>query len=261
MYSGPTPFAPTYYANFLSGFIIVLYVIVDAQSCQTLCDPWTVDCQVCLSREFSRQEKWSGGTESGSPALRADSLTSDSPGSHYFTLIFSYSTTNSKQILTCHSCQMVPSSTILRPRQKWSLPWALHFREPILHHCPGTSWSKKSVESKECFLTSLTVPQQIAKILNCQAKNPGVSSPGQRHRHTQGVVKRQSARGKAMLLWEWAHGHAMAKNLEYREKEGEYRIKMRWQRPILLWPHMFHYVKNPKILKAHYKAVSVKLEP
>lgn len=30
-----------------------------------------------------------------------------------------------------------------------------------------------------------------------------------------------------MLLWEWAHGHAMAKNLEYREKEGEYRIKMR----------------------------------
>ena len=130
------------------------------------------------------------GTESGSPALQVDSLTSDSPGSHYFTLIFSNSTTNSKQILTCHSCQMVPSSTILRPRQKWSLPWALHFREPILDRCPGTSWSKKSVESKECFLTSLTVSQQISKILNCQAENPGVSSPGQKHRHTQGVVKR-----------------------------------------------------------------------
>ena len=52
-----------------------------AQSCPTLCDPWTVAYQVPLSMEFSRQEYWSGlpfpspgdlpdpGTEPGSPAL------------------------------------------------------------------------------------------------------------------------------------------------------------------------------------------------
>ena len=30
-----------------------------AQSCLTLCDPWTVACQAPLSMEFSRQEYWS----------------------------------------------------------------------------------------------------------------------------------------------------------------------------------------------------------
>ena len=48
--------------------------------------PWTVACPTSLSREFSRQENWSGlpfpspddllysGTEHRSPALQADSL-------------------------------------------------------------------------------------------------------------------------------------------------------------------------------------------
>ena len=31
-----------------------------AQSCPTLCNPWTVACQVPLSMEFSRQEYWGG---------------------------------------------------------------------------------------------------------------------------------------------------------------------------------------------------------
>ena len=30
------------------------------QSCLTLCDPWTVACQAPLTREFFRQEYWSG---------------------------------------------------------------------------------------------------------------------------------------------------------------------------------------------------------
>ena len=54
--------------------------------------PWTVACQAPLSIGFSRQEYWSGlplpspgdlpnpGTEPGSPALHADSLTSEPPG-------------------------------------------------------------------------------------------------------------------------------------------------------------------------------------
>ena len=54
--------------------------------------PWTVACQASLSKEFSRQELWSGlpfpspgdlpnsGIEPRSPALQAESLPSELPG-------------------------------------------------------------------------------------------------------------------------------------------------------------------------------------
>ena len=54
--------------------------------------PWTVACQASPSREFSRQEYWSGlpfpspgdlsdtGIEPGSPALQVDALPSEPPG-------------------------------------------------------------------------------------------------------------------------------------------------------------------------------------
>ena len=57
-----------------------------AKSCLTLVTQWTVALQASLSLGFSRQEYWTGlsfpslrdlpdlGTESGSPALQADSL-------------------------------------------------------------------------------------------------------------------------------------------------------------------------------------------
>ena len=63
-----------------------------AQSCPTLCDPWTVAHQAPLSMGFSRQEYWSGlpfpspgdlpdpGIEPRSPTLQADALTSAPPG-------------------------------------------------------------------------------------------------------------------------------------------------------------------------------------
>ena len=65
-----------------------------AQSCLTLCTPWTVGeaYQTPPSMGFSRQEYWSGlsfpspgdlpdpGIEPGSPALEADALTSEPPG-------------------------------------------------------------------------------------------------------------------------------------------------------------------------------------
>ena len=68
------------------------YVYLVTQSCLTLCDPWTVACQAPLTREFFRQEYWSGlpclspgdlpnpGITSRSPALQADSLLSEPPG-------------------------------------------------------------------------------------------------------------------------------------------------------------------------------------
>ena len=60
-----------------------------AQSCPTLCDPWTVAHQAPLSMGLSRQEYWSGlpspspgdlpnpGIEPRSPALQAGALTSE----------------------------------------------------------------------------------------------------------------------------------------------------------------------------------------
>ena len=60
-----------------------------AQSCLTLCDLWTVAYQAVPSMGFSRQEYGSGllflspgdlpnsGIEPGSPALQADTLTSE----------------------------------------------------------------------------------------------------------------------------------------------------------------------------------------
>ena len=58
--------------------------------------PWTVGCQAPLSMAFPRQEYWSGllfpspgdlpdpGIELGSPALQADSLSSEAPGNLVF---------------------------------------------------------------------------------------------------------------------------------------------------------------------------------
>ena len=63
-----------------------------AQSCLTLCDPWTTAHQAPPSMGFFRQEYWSGwpfpspgdlpdpGIEPRFPALEADSLTSEPPG-------------------------------------------------------------------------------------------------------------------------------------------------------------------------------------
>ena len=63
-----------------------------AQSCPTLCDPWTVAHRAPLSVGFSRQEYWSGlscppprdlpnpGIEPRSPASQADSLLSEPRG-------------------------------------------------------------------------------------------------------------------------------------------------------------------------------------
>ena len=63
-----------------------------AQSCLTFCNPWSIDGQVPLPMEFSRQDYWNGlsfpppgnlpnpGIESKSPALLAVSLPSEPPG-------------------------------------------------------------------------------------------------------------------------------------------------------------------------------------
>ena len=67
-----------------------------AQSCPTLCDPWTAAHQAPLSMRFSRQGYWSGlpfpspgdlpnpGIEPGSPALQADSLLTELQGKPCF---------------------------------------------------------------------------------------------------------------------------------------------------------------------------------
>ena len=65
--------------------------VLVTQLCPTLCNPRTVACQAPLFRGFSRQEHWNGlpfpspgdlpnpGAESRSPALHADSSSSEPP--------------------------------------------------------------------------------------------------------------------------------------------------------------------------------------
>ena len=62
------------------------------QSCPTLCDRWTIAHQAPPPMEFSRQDYWNGlpfpspgdlpdpGIKPGSPALQADALPSEPPG-------------------------------------------------------------------------------------------------------------------------------------------------------------------------------------
>ena len=72
--------------------VLVIQFSSIAQSCLTLCDPWTVAHQVPLSIGFSRQEYWSGlpcplpgdlpnpGIKPRSPILQANSLPPEPPG-------------------------------------------------------------------------------------------------------------------------------------------------------------------------------------
>ena len=71
-------------------WLLLLKMLV-AQSCLTLCAPWTVACQAPLSLKFSRQEYWSRqsfvspkdlpnpGIKPGSPALKAYSFPFEPP--------------------------------------------------------------------------------------------------------------------------------------------------------------------------------------
>ena len=53
--------APTQMTQVITNLLTPLAVVVSvAQSCLTLCDPWTVAHQAPLSIEFFRQEYWSG---------------------------------------------------------------------------------------------------------------------------------------------------------------------------------------------------------
>ena len=70
-----------------------MYIVAQSLSCVRLfATPWTVAYQASPSMGFSRQEYWSGlpfpspgglpdpGIKPGSPALQADTLTSEPPG-------------------------------------------------------------------------------------------------------------------------------------------------------------------------------------
>ena len=71
---------------------VCVFVCSIAQLCLTFMTAWTVACQTPLSIRFSRQEQWSGltffplgnlpnsGIEPTSPALQADSFTTEPPG-------------------------------------------------------------------------------------------------------------------------------------------------------------------------------------
>lgn len=154
----------------------------------------------------------------------------------FCTLIFSYSTTNSKQILLiCHPCQVIPSSTILRPRQKESLPWALHFREPTLAPTLARyfflKWEVCRVQgmlSDSSALYHSRFPRSQIYI-----QSPEVSSPGQTGMQANPPLGPRGSQEIACKGWgkvAWEMGHAMAKNLGYGQKEVDYRRRTRWQK-------------------------------
>ena len=65
---------------------------VCAQSCLTLCDPWTIAHQVPLSLEFSRQENWGGlpfpsPGDPPNPGIKPVSLVSPALASMFFTTV------------------------------------------------------------------------------------------------------------------------------------------------------------------------------
>ena len=75
-----------------TGYLFCSQSMLVAQSCPTLCTPWTVARQAPLSMECPMQEYWSGlpspsagdlptpGIKPGSPTLLVDSLPPESPG-------------------------------------------------------------------------------------------------------------------------------------------------------------------------------------
>ena len=95
---GYSPFKPKTPFPTLSTWLSPLFCLCDiwagegAQSCPTLCNPWTVAYQAPQSMEFSRRAYWSGlpfpspgdlpepGIEPRSPTLQADTLPSKPPG-------------------------------------------------------------------------------------------------------------------------------------------------------------------------------------
>ena len=87
----------TPYHCFRLGPFLLLFFLLVAQFCLTLCNPWTVACQTPSFVGFSRQEYWSGlafpppgdppgpRIEPRSPALQAGSLLSEPPRKPLFT--------------------------------------------------------------------------------------------------------------------------------------------------------------------------------
>ena len=120
---------------------VYVYVCVHAQSCLTLCDPWTIACQPPLSMEFSRQQYWSelpfpppgdlpnSRIEPESPALASRFFITTPPGKPY-----------------------IPSYTqgILKVRGK------MYNNQQGRHHLTIDSW-KGSNFSPACLSTSIPI--------------------------------------------------------------------------------------------------------
>ena len=131
-----------------SGFMEVL----DPQLCLTLCDPMDCSHQAPLSMKFSRQEYWSGlpfpspgylsdsGIRLRSPALQADSLSSDPPRKLFIlhSGFISYLKSN-----------INPTSASTRPCTIWSLTTAL------------TGWLALCSETPELFSGLLKLPRTL----------------------------------------------------------------------------------------------------
>ena len=116
-------------ANFWCAFVLV------AQPCLTLCDPHVL-CQAPLSMEFSRQDYWSRwsfpspgalpdpGIEPGSPALQADSLPFEPPGSKFITIYFFLIPLNIIEYFFPHYTERINEKNHFAVSKKLLLHWS-----------------------------------------------------------------------------------------------------------------------------------------
>ena len=109
-----------------------------AQSCPTLCDPWTAACQTPLSMGFLGKNtgvgyhfilQWIFLTQGSNPALQADSLPSEPPGKIKRKLKISFDFQKETEIL-------IVNLTIFRTRRHGIPGISIFLICKLLYICP-----------------------------------------------------------------------------------------------------------------------------
>ena len=145
-----------------------------AQWLLTLCDSMQLACQASLSMGVSRQEYWSGlschpqgdlpnpGIQPRSPALQADSLLTEPPGTHTPTL------QRSLGCATSSGCTHLPEISSLWGRALGCLP---HSLKPTLTKggmSPGQWWSPLTELGPSPLFTLRPWPQTSWSCPSCR---------------------------------------------------------------------------------------------
>ena len=124
--------------------------VLVAQSCPTLCDPMDTSCQAPLFMGFFRQKYWSGlpfpspedlpdpGIEARSPALQADSLPTEPPGTQSTGLWWLRRSVNASFLSLAPPLTPNPSLSVASPLTRLEAEVMLEPFHNFLSHYPHT---------------------------------------------------------------------------------------------------------------------------